>query len=80
MEVNVDWHHMDGSAMTGAVVLVSTDARGVATVTLNRPDVANAYNAEMLEALIAALTGLAADTAVRCLVIRGAGRHFPGRR
>jgi methylglutaconyl-CoA hydratase len=58
------------------VVLLATDARGVATVTLNRPDVGNAYNAEMLEALIAGLTSLAADPAVRCLVIRGAGKHF----
>jgi methylglutaconyl-CoA hydratase len=62
--------------MNEPVVLVSTDARGVATVTLNRPEVGNAYNAEMLEAMIAGLTGLAADAAVRCLVIRGAGRHF----
>jgi methylglutaconyl-CoA hydratase len=57
-------------------VLVSTDARGVATVTLNRPEVGNAYNAAMLEALIRGLTALADDPAVRCLVIRGAGRHF----
>jgi len=62
--------------MTQPVVLVSTDARGVATVTLNRPGVGNAYNAAMLEALTRGLTDLAADPAVRCLVIRGAGRHF----
>jgi methylglutaconyl-CoA hydratase len=62
--------------MTQPVVLVSTDARGVATVTLNRPEVGNAYNAAMLEALTRGLTDLAADPAVRCLVIRGAGRHF----
>ena len=62
--------------MTEPVVLLETDARGVATVTLNRPEVGNAYNAAMLEALIGALPRLAADPAVRCLVIRGAGRHF----
>ena len=62
--------------MTQPPVLLSTDARGVATVTLNRPEVGNAYDAGLLEALIRGLTELAGDAAVRCLVIRGAGRHF----
>src|ERR1700709_221442 len=57
-------------------VLVSIDSRGVATITLNRPEVGNAYNADMLDALIQGLADLAANEAVRCLVIRGAGRHF----
>jgi methylglutaconyl-CoA hydratase len=59
-----------------SVVLLAKDKRGVATITLNRPEVGNAYNAEMLDALIAALPALADDPAVRCLVIRGAGKHF----
>jgi methylglutaconyl-CoA hydratase len=62
--------------MTQAPVLLSTDDRGVATVTLNRPEVGNAYNAALLDALIQGLTTLAADPGVRCLVIRGAGKHF----
>ena len=62
--------------MTRDPVLLSVDDRGVATATLNRPEVGNAYNAAMLDALIAGLTALAADPAVRCLVIRGAGKHF----
>ncbi|HEX2941117.1 MAG TPA: enoyl-CoA hydratase-related protein [Rhodopila sp.] len=62
--------------MTEPVVLLSTDARGVATVTLNRPEVGNAYNAAMLDGLIDGLRQLADDSAVRCLVIRGAGKHF----
>ncbi|WP_158921744.1 enoyl-CoA hydratase-related protein [Acidisphaera sp. S103] len=57
-------------------VLLSTDANGVATVTLNRPEVGNAYNTAMLDGLIDGLTALAKDPAVRCLVIRGAGKHF----
>src|SRR3984885_11387222 len=57
-------------------VLLSTDNRGVATVTLNRPEVGNAYNAAMLDALIQGLISLATDPAVRCLVIKGAGKHF----
>jgi methylglutaconyl-CoA hydratase len=58
------------------VVLLSVDPRGVATATLNRPELGNAYNADMLGALIDGLHRLATDPAVRCLVIRGAGRHF----
>jgi methylglutaconyl-CoA hydratase len=62
--------------MTQDVVLLDIDARGVATVTLNRPEVGNAYNAAMLDGLIGGLRRLAADPAVRCLVVRGAGKHF----
>lgn len=58
------------------LVLCEVDARGVATVTLNRPEVGNAYNGALLDALIAGLERLAPDPAVRCLVIRGAGKHF----
>jgi methylglutaconyl-CoA hydratase len=62
--------------VTEPVLLQSIDPRGVATVTLNRPAVGNAYNADVLDALIDGLRALADDAAVRCLVIRGAGRHF----
>ena len=57
-------------------VLLSTDPRGVAHVTLNRPDVGNAYDADMLSALIDGLTRLETDPHIRALVIRGAGKHF----
>jgi methylglutaconyl-CoA hydratase len=56
--------------------LTQTDTRGVVTLTLNRPEVANAYDEALLTALTGALEGLAADTSVRALVIRGAGRNF----
>lgn len=62
--------------MSNAVVLCTTDRRGVATVTLNRPEVNNAYNAEVVQALLDTFTGLAADRAVRVVVVRGNGRHF----
>ena len=62
--------------MSEDVVLLAIDARGVATVTLNRPEVGNAYNAAMLDGLIGGLRRLAGDAGVRCLVIRGAGKHF----
>ena len=62
--------------MTEPVVLCATDGRGVATVTLNRPAVNNAYNADMLQALTALWGTLAADPLVRLVVIRGNGSHF----
>jgi methylglutaconyl-CoA hydratase len=58
------------------VVLLAVDEHGVATVTLNRPEVGNAYNAAMLNGLIGGLERLAGDKTVRCVVIRGAGKHF----
>ncbi|HEX5327663.1 MAG TPA: enoyl-CoA hydratase-related protein [Acetobacteraceae bacterium] len=58
------------------LVLLDIDSRGIATATLNRPEVGNAYNEDMLDELIAGLRKLAPDPAVRCLVLRGAGKHF----
>ncbi len=57
-------------------VLLHVDARGLATATLNRPERGNAYDEDMLAALIAGLQRLAPDPAVRALLIRGAGKHF----
>jgi enoyl-CoA hydratase/carnithine racemase len=48
----------------------------VATVTLNRPDALNAITAGMLDELIGAAGTVAADSAVRVLVLTGAGRAF----
>ena len=59
-----------------SVVLCNTDPRGVATVILNRPEVNNAYNAEVVAALIATFTELANDPNLKAIVIRGNGRHF----
>ncbi|MEO9189130.1 MAG: enoyl-CoA hydratase-related protein, partial [Acetobacteraceae bacterium] len=58
------------------LVLLDIDVRGVATATLNRPEVGNAYNEDMLGELIVGLERLSPDPGVRCLVLRGAGRHF----
>lgn len=61
---------------TAPPLLVARDARGVVTATLNRPELGNAYDGAMLDALIEGLGALAADASVRALVIRGAGRNF----
>ena len=55
---------------------VETSREGaVLTITLNRPEVLNAFNAAMHEALAAALQE-AADVEVRAVVLTGAGRGF----
>ena len=48
----------------------------IATLTLNRPESLNALDSEMIDALIAHSAALSADDGIRCVVIRGAGRHF----
>ncbi len=47
----------------------------VLTITFNRPEVYNAFNRELHSALLEALTE-AADPAIRCVVVTGAGKGF----
>jgi len=51
-------------------------ADGVATVTLNRPDVLNSFNQPMARELRSALERVAADDTLRAVVLTGAGRAF----
>ena len=62
--------------MKNETVLWTVDARGVATVTLNRPEVNNAYDEALVQGLHEAMDALAAHKEVRVVVLRGAGRHF----
>ena len=56
---------------------VKTDLRGgELRVTLNRPDVMNAWDKQFGEELLAALQQAASDDAVRAVTITGAGRGF----
>jgi enoyl-CoA hydratase len=48
----------------------------VATITLNRPDAANAQNSQMLDDLDAALEVADRDDTVRVVVVTGSGKHF----
>ena len=49
---------------------------GIATITLNRPDVLNALNDALMRAFGEALARAAADEAVRAVLVTGAGRGF----
>ena len=62
--------------MSSAPVLHTLDARGVATVTLNRPAVNNAYNGELIAGLLSAMDALSARKELRVVVLKGNGRHF----
>ncbi len=48
----------------------------VATLTMNRPDVHNAFNAELIAELTAVLTRVGADPEVRAVVLTGTGKSF----
>jgi methylglutaconyl-CoA hydratase len=57
-------------------VLCAIDARGVAAVTLNRPAVGNAYDSALIDGLIETFARLSREPDLRCVILRGAGRHF----
>ena len=53
---------------------IVTDRKGpVGVITLNRPEVLNAWNAAMREELVAALDAMEADDTVRAIILTGAG-------
>ncbi len=57
-------------------VLADLDARGVATVTLNRPEVGNAYNGAMIDGLLKAMDQVGTNPKLRAVLLRGEGKHF----
>ena len=57
-------------------VLWQVDGRGVAQIVLNRPERNNAYDGDLIQALLAALDALAKTSGLRAAVISGRGRHF----
>ena len=57
-------------------LLYHADSRGVVTLTLNRPDVHNAFDDELLSSLTDTLVQIGADPQARAVVITGAGDSF----
>jgi methylglutaconyl-CoA hydratase len=57
-------------------LLQSIDARGVATVTLNRPELHNAFDDALIARMTECFAGLGENEAVRAVVLRGAGKSF----
>jgi methylglutaconyl-CoA hydratase len=61
--------------MPASPVLWELDERGIATVTLNRPEVNNAYDAGLINGVLAAMDELG-QKPVRVVVLKGNGKHF----
>lgn len=57
-------------------ILLGVDARGVARLTLNRPERHNAMDAAMISELMSAAQQLGSDPAVRVVVLDAAGKSF----
>jgi len=62
--------------MSFETLQLAVDDRGVATVTLNRPEKHNALNATLIDELHRAAGALAADDTVRVVLLTGAGKSF----
>ncbi|HEX7944667.1 MAG TPA: enoyl-CoA hydratase [Phenylobacterium sp.] len=61
---------------TGTNDLLASLDGGVLTLTLNRPEARNAMSDEMNQALARQLASAELDTAVKCVVLTGAGKGF----
>ena len=61
--------------MVDPVVVYSVDGH-VATITMNRPQVANAQDTTLIDALDACFDAADADDEVRVVILAGAGKHF----
>ena len=62
--------------MSHQTISTGVTARGIATVTLNRPERGNALNQTMLDELAGQFEAWGSDAKVRVVVLRGAGRNF----
>lgn len=62
--------------MNPSAIITDIDGKGIATVTMNRPEVHNAFDDALIRALTAELRRLEADPTVRIVVLTGAGKSF----
>ena len=62
--------------MSYETILIETDERGIATLTLNQPDKHNALSPKMIVELTQAAAQLSSDENIRVVVLTGAGKSF----
>lgn len=62
--------------MSEKTILSEVDERGVATVTLNRPEVHNAFDDVLIQTLDSVLSKLNGDPAIRVVVLAANGKSF----
>jgi methylglutaconyl-CoA hydratase len=58
------------------LITLEATQEGLAVVTLNRPDVHNAFNAELIAELTDAFHAIADQPTIRMMILRGAGKSF----
>lgn len=62
--------------MAYQTIELEIDGRGVAALTLNRPDLHNAFNDVLIGELHDAVNGLSANKDAQAIILRGAGKSF----
>lgn len=62
--------------MNDAPILTTIDNNGVARITMNRPDLRNAFNEALINGICDAMGQLNADASIRAVVLTGAGKAF----
>lgn len=62
--------------MSTEIILLDIDPRGVATMTLNRPEVHNAFNDDLIARITETVDAVEADPAVRVVKIAGNGKSY----
>jgi methylglutaconyl-CoA hydratase len=68
---------VEAAPVSDSLVVIEREGT-CARVVMNRPDVRNAFNAELIAALYDAFTALSGDDGVRSIVLAGAGKTFSG--
>jgi enoyl-CoA hydratase/carnithine racemase len=76
LEPRSDSNTADIMSAPEPVLQVARDARGVVTLTLNRPQAFNALNEALLYAMQTELDALAQDASVRVVVLAASGKAF----
>lgn len=62
--------------MTTETILTNIDERGIATITMNRPELHNAFDDAFIAALTGELRRLEADDSVRVVILAASGKSF----
>lgn len=66
----------DQQVMSDQQVLLDIDEQGVASITLNRPEVHNAFNDDVIRQLIDAIQQCHGNDAVRVVLLKSLGKNF----
>lgn len=67
---------IESVSVGNGTVLCQMDARGLGVVTLNRPQVNNAYNGDLIAGLHEAMDLLGQQSLLRVVLLKGRGAHF----